>query len=85
MHFPQFESSLVKLASHQSINMQQKETRAELHGENTKGRETTRDERVQIIALRDKGGMKWKDIGIKMNLNLQTCQRICQRAKEHGM
>jgi len=29
-------------------------------GESVKGRETTRDERIQVIALRDEAGMMWK-------------------------
>ena len=34
-------------------------------GQSAKGRETTRDERMQIITLRDKAGMTWK-VGIKV-------------------
>jgi len=32
-------------------------------GQSVKGRETTRDERMQIITLREKAGMTWK-VGI---------------------
>lgn len=45
-------------------------------GGDPSGKETTRDERVQVIALRDKASLKWK-VGlhpISVTLNVQKSQ-----------
>ena len=41
-----------------------------------KRQETTRDERVKVIALRDAAGMSWTEIGKKLNMNRRTAQRV---------
>ena len=51
---------------------------------NPKNRETTRDERVQIIALRDKAKLTWKEIGLAMTVDFRTCQKIYKRAQIQG-
>ncbi|PUU83401.1 hypothetical protein B9Z19DRAFT_1119379 [Tuber borchii] len=45
------------------------------------GKETTRDERVQIIALQDKASLTWKEIGRKLNIDFHTCQKIYKYVK----
>jgi len=46
-----------------------------------KRRETTRDERLRIITLRDEAKMKWKDIAALLNIKLSTCHDIYARSK----
>lgn len=42
---------------------------------------TTRDERVQIIALRDSAKMTWKEIERVSNVDFRTSQSIYSQAK----
>ncbi|KAG0633368.1 hypothetical protein HOY80DRAFT_1064103 [Tuber brumale] len=49
-----------------------------------KRRETTRDERLQVVTLRDKAGMTWKKIAEKVNIDFRTCQKIYQRTMLYG-
>jgi len=44
-------------------------------------RETTRDERMRIIALRENAGWTWSKIGRELNINRRTCERIYNRWK----
>lgn len=65
--------------------MKQKRTRIHHFGEGrTRRKETTRDERVKIIALRDAAGMTWKKIAEHVNIDFRTCQGIYSRAKANG-
>lgn len=61
--------------------MKTKGTRKEHHGENTNRKETTRDERVRIIALCDSAKMTWKEIERETEIDFRTCQSIYSRAK----
>lgn len=54
-------------------------TRREHFGEDVKRRETTRDERLRIITLRDDAQMKWKDIAARVDVDYRTCQKIYRR------
>ena len=38
--------------------------------------ETTRDERLKVITLRDEAGMAWTEIGRRLNMKKQTVQRV---------
>ncbi|KAG0123779.1 hypothetical protein HOY82DRAFT_618728 [Tuber indicum] len=53
-------------------------------GGSVKNRETTRDERLQIVALREKARMTWKEIGERMGLDFKTCQKIFSRTMAQG-
>ena len=64
--------------------MKTKGTREEHFPESQKRHETTRDERIQIIALRDLAKMSWRQIGAVVKVDYRTCQRIHARAKIMG-
>ena len=64
--------------------MKVKGTRAKHFGSGIKNKETTRDERVEIVALWDKAKMTWKEIGEAMNIDFRTCQKIYARVKITG-
>ncbi|KAG0129994.1 hypothetical protein HOY82DRAFT_610167 [Tuber indicum] len=46
--------------------------------------ETTRDEWIKVISLRDNAGWSWSQIGQELNIDHRTCQKIYKRAKEKG-
>ncbi len=58
--------------------MKLERTRETYHKE-VQNRETMRDERVTIVALRDKANLGWTQIGEKMKMNPDTCQKIHER------
>lgn len=64
--------------------MKVKGTRTDHFGAEAKGKETTRDERLQILTLRDKGGMTWKEIEAAMGIDYRTCQKIYARVQITG-
>lgn len=64
--------------------MKSKGTRENHHGNNIYRKETTRDERVRIIALRDGTGMTWREIGYEIGVDFRTCQKIYARTKVTG-
>lgn len=65
--------------------MKQKKTRVYHFGAGrTHRKETTRDERVKIIALRDAAGMAWKKIAEHVNIDFRTSQGIYSRAKANS-
>ena len=64
--------------------MKTKGTRKEHFPDSQKRHETTRDERIQIIALRDLAKMSWKQIGAAVDVDYRTCQQIHSRAKIMG-
>ena len=39
-------------------------------------RETTRDERMMVITLRDEMSLDWSDIGRRLKMNRRTAQRV---------
>lgn len=39
-------------------------------------RETTRDERLRVIALRDETAMSWTEIGRTLSIDRRTVQRV---------
>ncbi|KAI5845497.1 hypothetical protein BZA05DRAFT_407833 [Tricharina praecox] len=47
-------------------------------------RETTRDERIQIIALREKAGWSWRQIAKKLRIDKSTASRIYQCCHQYG-
>ncbi|KAG0131582.1 hypothetical protein HOY82DRAFT_539332 [Tuber indicum] len=51
---------------------------------NRRRRETTRDQRQQVITLRNMAGMRWKEIAERVNIDYRTCQKIYQRAMIYG-
>ena len=61
--------------------MKLKGTRRDHFPGDSKCRETTRDERLRIITLRDEAKMKWKDIAALINIKLSTCHDIYTRSK----
>jgi transposase len=71
-----------ELDARQHIKMKQKGRRSD-YNQNTRYKETTRDERVKIIALRD-AGHSWKEIGRQVGIDFRTCQGICRRAAQNG-
>lgn len=64
--------------------MKSKGTWEEHHGNNIHRKETTRIERVRIIAPRDITGMTWKEISYEIGVDFRTCQKIYARAKITG-
>jgi hypothetical protein len=60
--------------------MKQKGRRRDHFGGRARNRETTRDERVKIIALRE-SGMTWKEIGRQLEIDYRTCQGIFRKAQ----
>ena len=38
--------------------------------------ETTRDERLRVITLRDESGMSWAEIGRRLNIHRRTVQKV---------
>lgn len=64
--------------------MHLKGTRKDYHGKAIRRKETTRDERLRIITLRDVSHMKWEDIAREVGVNYSTCQKIYTRAKATG-
>ena len=38
--------------------------------------ETTRDERLKVITLRDETGMSWAEIGKRLNIRKSTVQKV---------
>jgi transposase len=63
--------------------MRQKGRRSDHFGDQARGRETTRDERLRIITLRD-SGMTWKEVGRAVEIDYRTCQGIYRRARANG-
>ncbi|KAI5842850.1 hypothetical protein BZA05DRAFT_411645, partial [Tricharina praecox] len=47
-------------------------------------RETTRDERIQLIALREKAGWSWRRIAKEFKIDKSTAMRIYQRYQRYG-
>lgn len=54
------------------------------HHEDVHNRETTRDERLRIITLRDDAGWSFREIGKQLNLSHATCHRIYKHFKING-
>ena len=45
--------------------------------------ETTRDERIKVITLRDEAGLTWAQIGQKLNIDRRTVQKVsCSPSKK---
>ena len=38
--------------------------------------ETTRDDRIKVISLRDSVGWSWSRIGAELNIDRRTCQKV---------
>jgi len=53
----------------------------EVAPEGVSHRETTRDERMRIIALKENAEWNWSQIGRELNINRRTCERIYRRWK----
>lgn len=65
--------------------MKNKGTRADYHAkESIHRKETTRDERVRIIAWCDSAKMSWKEIQRHTGVDYRTCQSIYARAQATG-
>jgi transposase len=64
--------------------MKTKGTRQEHFPNSRKRHETTRDERIQIIALRDLAKLSWREIGAAVDVDYRACQKIHARAKING-
>ncbi|RPB03956.1 hypothetical protein L873DRAFT_1840796 [Choiromyces venosus 120613-1] len=64
-----------------ATTMKMKGTRSQHFPNNNKCQETTWDERLRIITLRDEARMKWKDIAALVNIKLSTCHDIYARSK----
>jgi transposase len=47
-------------------------------------RETTRDERIQIIAFRERVQWSWTKIGKELNIDRNTARRIYERYRQYG-
>lgn len=59
-------------------------TRQRYHGEHVKRKETTRDERLRVVILREDAGMKWKEIEERTGIDYRTCEAIYRRTKLLG-
>jgi len=58
--------------------MKTKGTRKAAFGDYYKRRETTRDERIEIISLRRNTGMEWKDIAVHVSALIPSMpKRLC--------
>jgi transposase len=65
--------------------MKNKGTRAQHHASsNVYRKETTRDERLRIMTLRDDAKMTWKKIQEHTGIDFRTCQSIYARTKSNG-
>lgn len=56
--------------------MKLKGTRENLPTRGGKHQETTRDERVRVVTLRDDAGLGWTAIGKKLNIDRRTVQKV---------
>jgi len=48
----------------------------ERNPEGVRHRETTRDERIRIVTLRDDAGWSWTKIGQHLHIDRRTCQKV---------
>jgi len=55
--------------------MKQKGIR-EQNPDSVRHRETTGDERIKVVTLRDEAGWNWTRIGAHLNIDRRKCQKI---------